>query len=132
MIPGYQYRYAPTDTETDIPNIPHTEPIPILGSYRFFSYRYRVSVPGIGIGINIGIGRTLIDRHPYRVQDTQMSIFGHIGHFLITYGPKIIVKSFFLQYTLMTKPISFTVLNYKVKLFWHLICQSMKICSPMM
>ena len=57
-----RYRYTqnpPYRTDTDIPNIPHTEPIPIPGSYRFFSYRYqyRVSVPGIGI--IPGIGRTL-------------------------------------------------------------------------
>ena len=61
MIPGYRYRYAQNpsyQTDTDIPNIPHTEPIP--GSYRFFPnrYWYRVSVPGMGV--IPGIGRTLL------------------------------------------------------------------------
>ena len=46
MIPGYRYRYAPTDTDTDIPNIPHTEPItdtgfiPIPGIGTWYRYRY--------------------------------------------------------------------------------------------
>ena len=61
MKPGYRYRYPPYiyRTDTDIPHISHIEPIPIPGSYRFFSYRYQywVSVPGIGI--IPGMGRTL-------------------------------------------------------------------------
>ena len=52
IIPIYRYQYAqnpPYRTDTDIPNIPHTEPIPILIPTDFFSYRYQyqVSVPGI-------------------------------------------------------------------------------------
>ena len=69
MKPIYRYRYPPYTyllyrNDTDIPHIPHTEPIPIPSSYHFFhtdtdtGYRYLVSVPGICI--IPGIGRTLI------------------------------------------------------------------------
>ena len=60
MIPGYRYRYAQNPsyrTDTDIPNIPHTEPIsisPISPIPNPYCYRFipiffiQIPIPGIG------------------------------------------------------------------------------------